>query len=74
LQVYLSLLPSPTCFGHVVLTSSIGVNRMAAKLEANIGKCAGYECMSSLRDIGTCLTNGTFLYGFRIVNKMKQIS
>jgi hypothetical protein len=32
-----------TCFSHVVLTTSISVNRMAIKLEANIRKYAGEE-------------------------------
>jgi hypothetical protein len=40
-----------TCFGHVVLTTSISVNRMATKLEANIRKYAGEEWRSSLREM-----------------------
>jgi hypothetical protein len=36
LHVHLSLLLSSACFGHLVLTNSICVNRMATKLEANV--------------------------------------
>jgi hypothetical protein len=71
---FIYLLLSTTCFDHVVFTTSINVNKMATKLEANIMKYAGEEWISSLREMWRCMTYGTFFSGLRMVKKMKQIS